>query len=353
MTTLSFTDDLFDHPDGKFQYGVQAVFTTGVSNIVYSDTIVMNRFTELRILSNLDDTLNNSGVIVNVTGLDNIYTQTYSDTTNPTGLLIWGSVFKSNYEVELTKEGYQSIIDTITVTDEQQEFNYTLYKTGVEFDLTIYLEGPFNGINMDTDLNPENIPLLQPYNTAPWNYGGTEYITTVPNSNIVDWVLVELRETTGVASTATSDSVISRKAGFILDNGMITGRDGVTPIHIEAEISNNLYLVIWHRNHLGIMSSVPLTESGGVYTYDFTDASDKAYGVEAQKELGSGTWGMMASDGDANGQVNSSDIENAWKPQAGESGYKSGDFNMNGQVANPDKDDVWINNEGKSTQVPE
>ena len=204
----------------------------------------MNRFTELRILSNLEDILDNSGVIVNVTGLDNIYTQMYSDTTNPTGLLIYGNVFKTLYEVELTKEGYQSIIDTIEVTDGINEFNYILYRSGVEFELTVFLEGPFNGTIMDTYLNPDNIPSLQPYSVSPWNYSGNEYVTTIPNSNIVDWILVELRETTGNASTATSDSIVARKAGFILNNGLIVGRDGTNPIQIDTEINSDLYVVI-------------------------------------------------------------------------------------------------------------
>ena len=48
------------------------------------------------------------------------------------------------------------------------------------------------------------IPTTQPYNIAPWNYTGTESVTTIPNSNVIDWVLVELRETTGGPETATS-----------------------------------------------------------------------------------------------------------------------------------------------------
>ncbi len=66
-------------------------------------------------------------------------------------------------------------------------------------DLTVFLEGPFNtsSFEMNTTLNQGAlIPLNQPYNTAPWNYNGTENVTIIP-PDIVDWVLLELRETSG------------------------------------------------------------------------------------------------------------------------------------------------------------
>ena len=64
-------------------------------------------------------------------------------------------------------------------------------------DLTILLEGPFNGIDMNTTFNDNGIlPLNQPYNTAPWYYPGTESVASIPNPDIVDWVLVELRDAT-------------------------------------------------------------------------------------------------------------------------------------------------------------
>ena len=101
------------------------------------------------------------------------------------------------------------------------------------------------------------------------------------------------------------------------------------------------------------MSAVPLTESGGVYSYDFTTGADKAYGTNAQKEFSTGKWGMISADGNADGMIDNLDKENIWAPQTGENGYKSGDFNLNGEVSNQDKNDKWVPNEGKVSQVPE
>jgi hypothetical protein len=58
--------------------------------------------------------------------------------------------------------------------------------------LKVFLEGPFNGTSMNTSLNDQNlIPLSQPYNVSPWIFPGTEQVTTIPNSSIVDWILIE------------------------------------------------------------------------------------------------------------------------------------------------------------------
>ena len=45
----------------------------------------------------------------------------------------------------------------------------------VNLDVKVFLEGPFNGSDMNTDLYSEGVmSLIQPYNAAPWNYEGTE-----------------------------------------------------------------------------------------------------------------------------------------------------------------------------------
>ena len=90
----------------------------------------------------------------------------------------------------------------------------------IYLDLKVFIEGPYYGTSMNTMLNSHNlIPLSQPYNVGPWNYIGNEQVTTIPNPEIVDWVLVELRETSGDASTATQDKMINRQAGFLKSDG--------------------------------------------------------------------------------------------------------------------------------------
>jgi hypothetical protein len=224
--------------------------------------------------------------------------------------------------------------------------------TGIVVNLNAYLEGPFNGVNMNTTLNSSGLlPLSQPYNVAPWSYTGTENVAVIPNGNVVEWVLVELRDAVNAAS-ATVGTRIARQAAFILSDGSVVGMDGSSDLIFNVTITNNLFALLWHKNHLGIMSAVPLTLSGGMYSYNFSTSGTQAYGANSQKQLAVGKWGMYSGDGDANNTVNTADKTGTWTPDAGKKGYLNADFNRNGQVNNPDKNDFWRPNIGKSCQVP-
>ena len=148
--------------------------------------------------------------------------------------------------------------------------------TGIIINLNAYLEGPFNGTNLSTNLNSSGLlPLSQPYNMAPWSYTGTENVPVIPNANVVDWVLVELRDAV-TAGSATVGTRIARQAGFILSDGSVVSTDGSSDLLFNVTITNNLFAIVWHKNHLGIMSAVPLTLSGGMYSYNFTTSGTQA-----------------------------------------------------------------------------
>lgn len=218
--------------------------------------------------------------------------------------------------------------------------------------LKVFLEGPFQAGQMRTDLNPVYLPLIQPYSAAPWNYTGTEQVSFIPDPDIVDWVMVELRETPGDASQAFATNMVARRAGFLKKNGFITDLDGISPLQFNHVVQYNLFAVIHTRNHLTVLTGNPLFMNAGEYEYDFTTDAGVVYGGStAHKELMPGIWGMVSSDANANGQVNNAD-KTIWLTQVGSSGYKSGDFNMNGQVGNDDKINFWMVNTGTSSQVP-
>ena len=223
---------------------------------------------------------------------------------------------------------------------------------GIIVSLNALLEGPFTGPNMSTDLNPWNIPLNQPYNVAPWSYPGTESVGAIPNANATDWILVELRETAGGAATATPGTRISRQAGFVLNNGQIVATDGISNMIFGVSVTNNLYAIVWHRNHLGIMSAVPLTFGGGLYSYDFTTAAGQAY-LNGQQNLGGGNYGLYAGDADGNGIINTDDITIKWSSEAGNNGYYGSDLDLDSDVNNLDKNDVWLPNNLIGDQVPD
>lgn len=219
-------------------------------------------------------------------------------------------------------------------------------------DVTALLEGPYNGATMTPFLNAGGyLPLAQPYNVAPWNYAGAENVGAIPNVNVIDWVLIELRDATSAAN-ATGATAIARQAAFVLNDGRVVSMDGASDLFFSNTINNLLFVVVWHRNHLGVMSANALVNVGGTYSYDFTTAAGQAYGADAHKLLAGGKYGMYGADGNADKAVTILDKTAVWLPNAGTRGYKAGDFNMNGHVNNPDKNNVWVPDNGKTSKVP-
>ena len=222
-------------------------------------------------------------------------------------------------------------------------------------DVKALLEGPFDGAEMQSVLNSdEYIPLNQPYNTTPWNYGGSESVVAIPNANVVDWVLVEMRDAPD-AALALPGTVIERQAAFVLKDGTIVSMDGASPLAcVASNITYDLFVVIYHRNHLAVMSADPLSQTDGVYMYNFTTGGNQAYenGAAGQKEIATGIWGMFGGDVNSDGDISSTD-KTIWGPQAGTKGYNASDLDMSSQIDNQDKNNIWVSNVGAISQVPE
>jgi hypothetical protein len=226
-----------------------------------------------------------------------------------------------------------------------------------ELDLTVFLQGPYAGSNlMSTSLNPVFLPLTQPFNITPWNYNGLETVPSIPNAQISDWLLVEIRDAASAAA-ATGATTVARRAAFLLNDGSVVGLDGSSRLTFPVIITQNLFVVLFHRNHLGILSANPLTKSNGIYTYNFSDGVGKVYGGAtgyAQLEPGiPGLWGMAGGNGNADDIINNDDKNNFWSILVGSKGYLRGDYNMNGQINNPDKNDIWLKSLTKQSQVPD
>jgi hypothetical protein len=220
-----------------------------------------------------------------------------------------------------------------------------------ELDLTVLLEGPFNGLDMNTQLNGKGfLPLEQPYFDFPWVYPGMDSVVSVPSSEIVDWVLVELRDATA-PQLAEVSTRIGRYVGFLLSNGSVIGCDGVSNINFPDQVQNNLYVIIRHRNHLDVMSAVELSEANGVYDYDFTSGPDQAYGINSQIEVAAGVWGMKMGDGYGDGSINLFD-KIVWNRDGAKTGYYPADYEMKGWVNNQDKNDIWYGRLGQQSQIP-
>ena len=233
------------------------------------------------------------------------------------------------------------------------EVSYTTNYERINLDIKVFLEGPFLDSGMSTDINAL-LPHNQPYDAnslAQWYYEGDETVDPIPGSDIVDWIIVELRDSP-VADSAKSNTIIARKPVFLISDGTVVSLDGSIILQFSNSITQQLFVVVRHRNHLAIMSNNPITQNGGVYTYDFSDGQGQAFGMNSQKNLGSEVYGMISGDSNGDGNIDIIDKIGVWELQAGKSDYLTSDLNMDGQINNKDKDDVWLPNTGLGSQVP-
>ncbi|MFU8844602.1 MAG: lamin tail domain-containing protein, partial [Bacteroidales bacterium] len=232
-----------------------------------------------------------------------------------------------------------------------------------QLDLKVYLEGAFDAVNtiMSSSLNIEGyLPSNHPFNpslpyygnNAPrWLYGGTGTAISLP-ANAIDWVLVELRDAT-TPGTATSATSSTKKPGLLLADGSIVALNGISPLGFNAVFNDLMFIVVWSRNHLSIMSAAGIADPTGTVSWDFTTAAGQTFGANGSKELTPGVWGMFAGDVNADGIVNDADKSPAgWKTEVGEQGYLGSDLNLDSQSSNVDKNQFWLPNYLKNTQVP-
>ncbi len=297
------------------------------------------------------------GETVSFTDLSTNNPTSWSWTFNPTTVTYIGGTTSTsqNPQVQFNEAGTYTVEFTATNaggSDTETKTDYIICTLPyIDLEVNVYLEGPFNASNMNSDLIPV-LPLDQPYNIDPWFYAGSETVPTIPGSDIVDWILVELRDAPS-AALAIGSTVLDRQAAFLRNDGKIVDLTGNPMLHFDSSVSDFLYVVIHHRNHLSIMSANALSETGGIYAYDFTTAVDKAYGSSALKLVGTGTWGMFVGDGDHDGSVGTGDKSSLWDSKAGMSGYFFSDYNLDSQTDNIDKDECWIPNFGVGSQVPD
>jgi hypothetical protein len=210
-----------------------------------------------------------------------------------------------------------------------------------EVRIKIFLQGAYNdNDSMFTDLNANGLlPDKQPYSVSPWNYKGSESVQSFP-SNIVDWVLVQLRTSESSSSTVAEQAALLRNDGIITD---INGNDYLSfenlPTGQAGLTSAKYYIVVKHRNHLPVMSSSTVAFSSHIVVnsdqnlvfYDFTNSPNKAYGNNPTINLGNDVYGMYGGDANADGIINNDDITYIGS-FVFQNGYYNADVDMNGKI---------------------
>lgn len=249
----------------------------------------------------------------------------------------------------------------------EKNFLIDVESTCVAMDFQVYLEGAYSPITarMNTHLNitrrllPGQTPISnlvtptppgQPYTQAPWNYDGTEGINFDNNdyaADVVDWVLVSLRTST------SADSEVAKAAGLLHRDGHIDLSDSCLRL-VDGE---SYYLVVEHRNHMPVMSHVPLTVTNRSLNYDFrTQNSYTTQTSFGSKEIYPDVWAMYGGDvltnnNDIGYEINGDD-KVLWFDENGIfDRYTPSDINMDGDVTGADKS-IWTENNGIASGVP-
>jgi hypothetical protein len=168
----------------------------------------------------------------------------------------------------------------------------------IKIDPIVFLQGPLFNQNtiglMNDDLRANNyIPTTSPY--ADQATVDTSVFTVTGNNAIVDWVWVELREENENTKIVASTSALLQR------DGDVVGLDGNASLVLNAA-PDNYYVVIKHRNHLGVMSANPISlERDVVAVINFSDSSIPTFGTHAQVALPSTLLGLWA--GNVNGDT--------------------------------------------------
>ena len=193
---------------------------------------------------------------------------------------------------------------------------------------------------MNTTLNSSGlIQLGQPFNTPNFNYTGTEKVGAIPNANIVDWALLELRKpASGLPADALSSTIIGRKAVFLLNNGALADLNGVPIPLVTISKQGASFVVVRHRNHLAVMSNSIPSNAAGTFANNFGLLANayKKPGASSEPEIllpSSTSYGLWPGDANKNNSVNSIDL-NAVKAAISIllSGYQFQDVNLNGGI---------------------
>jgi hypothetical protein len=229
--------------------------------------------------------------------------------------------------------------------------------SSVCLDVKVLLEGPYvaSTQTMRTSLNQRGLlpgqtptgqfgvktPVGQPYNQDPWSYSGSETVDRY-DSTVVDWVLVSLR------SNPDSLKATYRGVGLLRSNGQVTM---VTTCPV-LPTKSAYFVLVEHRNHLGVMTPAALPVTDGKLRFDFTTQQSfvrKDPPTAGQLQLGS-TYLMYAADGLKTPSAQNFDINygdsGLWKTESGLfDRYLRSDFNLDADVNFSDQG-LWKKNSG-------
>jgi len=220
-----------------------------------------------------------SGQPVTFTDLSNPVPTTWSWSFNPPTVtyLNGTSPTSMNPEVQFNAAGVYSvtlIASNPTGSGMLTKSNYIqVVETNKTLNLTLFLEGLFNGSTMNKAQNGS----------------GPQFTGT-----IADQISVELHQATPPYSLA---------AGPFTANVLT---DGTASLTIPAIYNSSYYIVIRHRNSIETWNQAPLAFSSAVVSYNFSTSASQAFGNNLKQV--SGKFVIFSGDINQDGMLDSSDM---------------------------------------------
>jgi len=209
-------------------------------------------------------------------------------------------------------------------------------------DAKVNLGGAYFGATkiMRDDLSVSNwVPMVEPYTQHP------EYFTPQKNmkgisiqdslsvlahrgDTIIDWVFIEIRD-------KIDTNIIGARPALLKRNGKIVDVDGVSPVRLYGVPKGYYYVMIRHRNHLPVMTTVPIELNASSH-FDFTEGEDTTLQMG---DVNSG-YAMYPGDVDGDYVIGASDRSYIWNKR-NTIGYLLADINLDGTVNASDRSIVW------------
>ncbi|MBL8009684.1 MAG: PQQ-dependent sugar dehydrogenase [Flavobacteriales bacterium] len=202
------------------------------------------------------------------------------------------------------------------------------------------------------------IPTTEPFTALGFTHtggGGGETVgagvlaTTGANA-VVDWVLVELR------NKNNPSQVVATRSALLQRDGDIVGTNGLPRILFNVA-SDNYFVAVRHRNHLGVMTATSTLLNKDQKLVDLSLGTTAVHGVDARAVLANGKRALWSGNVLRDTQLKYAGASNdrdpilvrigGTVPTATTSGYWSEDVNLDGVVkyagSSNDRDPILFN----------
>jgi hypothetical protein len=170
----------------------------------------------------------------------------------------------------------------------------------VRLSLYTILQGSVDDGEMQSGLClicPNWTPVSEPYTVLGFTHVsyGTEvvYAESWPfqlfiDHPMIDWVLVELRD------SFQPSNIVATRSGILRGDGRVLDPTTFTDLVLAAPVGN-YYVAVRHRNHLGAMTATPISLTATPTTVDFRDPALPTWGTNARVIAGNEAWLRMGN----------------------------------------------------------